>query len=341
MADAHKSILVTGCAGFIGSALTRRLLERGQRVIGLDNLNDYYDPSLKLARLALCQKHSNFAFHKIDVADSTAVQNLFESTRPDVVVHLAAQAGVRYSIQNPHAYVDSNLKGFLNILEGCRHNKTGHLIYASTSSVYGLNETQPLSVHHGTAHPVSFYSATKKANELMAHSYSAMYGIPTTGVRFFTVYGPWGRPDMALFLFTRNILEGKPIRVFNFGKHKRDFTYIDDLVDGLERMTLGPAAAPAREWDARHPDPSLSSAPYRIYNIGNGRSEQLMRYIEVIEECLGRKAEKIFEDKQAGDVDSTLADVTELSRDYGYQPSTPIEVGVRRFVEWFRDYYKL
>ena len=341
MADAPKSILVTGCAGFIGSALTRRLLDGGHRVTGLDNLNDYYEVSLKKARLALFEKNPAFAFHKMDVADTAAVQKLFESTKPDVVVHLAAQAGVRYSIQNPHAYVDSNLKGFLNILEGCRHNKAGHLIYASTSSVYGLNETQPLSVHHGTAHPVSFYSATKKANELMAHSYSSMYGIPTTGVRFFTVYGPWGRPDMALFLFTRNILEGKPIRVFNHGKHKRDFTYIDDIVDGLERMALGPAAAPSREWDATRPDPSISSAPFRIYNIGNSRSVELMRYIEVIEDCIGRKAEKIFEDKQAGDVDSTLADVTELARDYGYRPSTPVETGVRRFVNWFRDYYQL
>lgn len=334
-------IWVTGAAGFIGSALSHKLLEAGHSVVGIDNLNDYYDPGLKKARLERLKNYPRFQFFLRDVSHTREMEGLFSSLQPEKVVHLAAQAGVRYSLKNPGAYIESNVKGFLNILEGCRHQSVGHLIYASTSSVYGLNSQLPLSVHQGTDHPVSLYAATKKANEVMAHSYSHLFRLPTTGVRFFTVYGPWGRPDMALFLFTKNILEGTPIRVFNFGKHKRDFTYIDDLAEGLKRITLGGASEPDSQWNPTNPDPATSSAPYRIFNIGNNRSVELMRYIEVLEDCLGKKAAKQFEGPQQGDVEATWADVSELREQFGYQPSTPVEEGVRKFVEWYREYYRV
>ncbi len=335
---ANLKILVTGAAGFIGYHTTAKLLERGYSVLGLDNLNDYYDVSLKKARLALLQPHPSFRFEQIDLADREAMTRLFARERFARVVHLAAQAGVRYSLESPHTYVDSNVTGTLNVLEGCRYNGVEHLVFASTSSVYGANTRMPFSVHAIADHPVSLYAATKRANELMAHNYSWLFRIPATGLRFFTVYGPWGRPDMALFLFTRNILEGKPIDVFNHGHHKRDFTYVDDIAEGVVRASER-VAAPDPNWNSDDPDPSSSSAPFRLYNIGNNQPIQLMRYIEVIEECLGRKAQKNFLPMQPGDVPETYADIDDLVRDVGYRPATPIEVGVRRFVDWFCEYY--
>jgi UDP-glucuronate 4-epimerase len=331
-------LLVTGAAGFIGAATAQRLLAEGHEVVGLDNLNDYYDVKLKEARLARLSGHSAFRFVKLELADAAAVAALFARERFARVVHLAAQAGVRYSLENPAAYVASNVSGTLNVLEGCRHSGVEHLVYASTSSVYGANTNMPFSVHRGVDHPLSLYASTKRANELMAHNYSALFKLPTTGLRFFTVYGPWGRPDMALFLFTRNILEGKPIDVFNNGHHQRDFTYVDDIAEGVARACAR-IAQPDPGWDGRAPDPATSFAPFRLYNIGNNRPVQLMRYIEVIEEALGRKAVKNFLPLQPGDVPETCADIDDLVRDVGYRPATPVEVGVRRFVDWFCDYY--
>ncbi|MBS0418940.1 MAG: NAD-dependent epimerase [Proteobacteria bacterium] len=331
-------ILVTGAAGFIGFYTSRLLLTRGYQVVGLDNLNDYYDVSLKKARLAQLQEQPNFRFEHRDLVDREAMGALFARERFNRVVHLAAQAGVRYSLEVPHAYIDSNITGTLNVLEGCRHNGVEHLVYASTSSVYGANTKMPFSVHDIADHPVSLYAATKRANELMAHNYSTLFRIPTTGLRFFTVYGPWGRPDMALFMFTRNILEGKPIDVFNNGHHKRDFTFVEDIAEGVVRASER-IAQPDPGWNSDAPDPSSSSAPYRLYNIGNNEPVQLMRYIEVIEECVGRKAQKNFLPMQKGDVPATFADIDDLVRDVGYRPATPIEVGVRRFVDWFCSYY--
>ncbi len=331
-------VLVTGAAGFIGAALSERLLGRGDEVIGLDDLNDYYDVELKKARLARLERHSSFRFTKLDVADRAGMASLFGAERFARVVHLAAQAGVRYSIENPHAYVDSNLVGFINVLEGCRHNSVEHLVYASSSSVYGANTRLPFSVHDNVDHPVSLYAASKKANELMAHAYSHLYRLPSTGLRFFTVYGPWGRPDMALFVFTRNILAGEPIDVFNYGKHRRDFTYIDDIVEGVVRV-LDQVAEPNPEWSGDTPDSASSLAPYRLYNIGNNEAIDLERYIELLEACLGRKASKNLLPLQPGDVPDTFADVNALVEDLGYRPSTPVEVGIRRFVDWYREYY--
>jgi UDP-glucuronate 4-epimerase len=331
-------ILVTGAAGFIGSALSERLLARGDEVLGYDNLNAYYDPSLKEARLARLTPQKGFSFVRASLEDRPAMERAFADFEPQRVVNLAAQAGVRYSIENPHAYVESNLVGFINILEACRHGKVEHLVYASSSSVYGANRKLPFSVRDAVDHPVSLYAATKKANELMAHTYSHLYGLPTTGLRFFTVYGPWGRPDMALFLFTRRILAGEPIEVFNHGHHTRDFTYVDDIVEGVIR-TLDRVPAPDPAFDALNPTPASSSAPYRVYNIGNHQPVQLARYIEVIEAKLGRKAEKILLPLQPGDVPDTCADVEELRRDTGYSPSTTIEVGVGRFIDWYRSFY--
>jgi UDP-glucuronate 4-epimerase len=333
-------VLVTGAAGFIGSTTARRLLARGDEVIGLDNLNDYYDVNLKKARLAILQKEPNFRFEFLDLANREGMEKLFASSRFDRVVHLAAQAGVRYSIQNPHAYVDSNVVGTLNVLEGCRHNAVQHLVYASTSSVYGANTNMPFSVHQNVDHPLSLYAATKKANELMAHTYASLYRLPVTGLRFFTVYGPWGRPDMALFLFTKSILEGKPIDVFNYGKHRRDFTYVDDIVGGVV-AALDHIATPNADWNSDAPDPATSPAPYRLYNIGNAQPVDLMHYIAVLEERLGRKAEMNLLPLQAGDVPDTWADVEDLVRDVGYRPATPVEVGVARFVDWYLDYHQI
>jgi UDP-glucuronate 4-epimerase len=330
-------ILVTGAAGFIGARTTERLLEEGHEVVGLDNLNDYYDVSLKQARLERLG-HARFRFVKLDLGAERAVAALFASERFARVVHLAAQAGVRYSLDHPHAYVHSNIVGTLNVLEGCRHNGVEHLVYASTSSVYGANTNMPFSEHHGVDHPLSLYAASKRANELMAHNYSALFRLPTTGLRFFTVYGPWGRPDMALFMFTRNILEGRPIDVFNQGHHRRDFTYIDDIAAGVVRACAR-VAQPNPAWNSRAPDPASSSAPFRIYNIGNNQPVELMRYIEVIEECLQRKATMNFLPLQPGDVPETYADVTDLAAEVGYRPATPVEVGVRKFVDWFCQYY--
>jgi len=331
-------LLVTGAAGFIGSATAMRLLDRGDQVVGLDNLNDYYDVSLKQARLARLKGHGPFRFVHMDLADRQAMARLFAAEGFERVVHLGAQAGVRHSLNEPHAYIDSNIVGTLNVLEGCRHHGVGHLVYASSSSVYGASTKLPYSVHEPASHPVSLYAATKRANELMAHSYSSLFALPTTGLRFFTVYGPWGRPDMALFLFARAILEGKPIQVFNYGHHKRDFTYIDDIVEGVVRV-LDRVAQPDPNWDSSQPDPGSSRAPYRIYNIGGNRPIDLLRYIEVLEECLGRKVEKTMLPMQPGDVTDTFADVRELIEDVGYKPDTPIEVGVRNFVAWYREYY--
>jgi UDP-glucuronate 4-epimerase len=331
-------VLVTGAAGFIGSALGLRLLARGDEVLGVDNLNDYYDVTLKQARLDRLTPHPNFRFAKVSIEDRPALEKTFHDFRPQRVVNLAAQAGVRYSLENPYAYVEANLVGFINILEACRHGKVKHLVYASSSSVYGANRKLPFSVQDSVDHPVSLYAATKKANELMAHTYSHLYGLPTTGLRFFTVYGPWGRPDMALFLFTRKILAGEPIDVFNHGHHTRDFTYVDDIVEGVIR-TLDRVPGPDPDYDPLHPNAASSSAPYRVYNIGNSAPVQLSRYIEVLEECLDRKAQQNLLPLQPGDVPDTSADVTELARDTGYHPSTPIEQGVRKFVEWYRNYY--
>ena len=335
-----RKILVTGAAGFIGFHLGKRLLDRGDVVVGLDNLNDYYDVTLKQARLDQLSGRRNFSFVHLDLADRQGVADLFARQSFDVVVNLAAQAGVRYSLVNPHAYVDANLVGFMNILEGCRHHAVKHLVYASSSSVYGANTAMPFSVHDNVDHPVSLYAASKKANELMAHTYSHLYRLPTTGLRFFTVYGPWGRPDMALFLFTKAILAGKPIDVFNHGKMRRDFTYIDDIIEGVVRVVDRPAR-PNPEWSGDTPDPGTSAAPYRVYNIGNNSPVELMHLIEVLESALGHKAEKNFLPIQPGDVPATYADVDDLVRDAGFKPATPIESGVRNFVEWYRDYYRL
>ncbi len=331
-------ILVTGCAGFIGHNLSLQLLARGDEVIGVDNLNDYYDINLKQARLDQLTSHSNFTDVRLDIADRDGISQLFETHKPQRVVNLAAQAGVRYSIENPNSYIDSNLVGFTNILEGCRHNNVEHLVYASSSSVYGANKTMPFSVHDNVDHPLSLYAATKKANELMAHTYSHLYQIPTTGLRFFTVYGPWGRPDMALFKFAKAILEGKPIDVFNYGNHRRDFTYIDDIVEGVIR-TLDQVATPDFQWSGEQPDSASSLAPYRLYNIGCSQPVELLRYIEVLEDALGKKAEKNLLPMQPGDVPDTYADVEALTNDVNYKPTTSIEEGIHKFVEWYRDFY--
>ena len=333
-------ILVTGAAGFIGYHVARRLLERGDQVLGVDNLSDYYDVRLKEARLAQLESSPRFRFIKLEIADRSAVRNLFSAHPTRWVVHLAAQAGVRYSLVNPHAYADSNLVGFLNILEGCRQGQAGHLVFASSSSVYGGNTKMPFSEHDNVDHPLSLYGASKKANELMAHSYAHLYGLPCTGLRFFTVYGPWGRPDMALFLFTKAILEGKPIDVFNHGKMQRDFTYVDDIVEGVVRVLDRPPASDPN-WSGQAPDPATSSAPYRVYNIGNHKPVALMRVIELLEEALGKKAEKHLQPLQPGDVPATYADVDDLVKHVAFKPDTPIEVGIRRFVEWYRGYYKI
>lgn len=333
-------ILVTGAAGFIGFHLSTRLLARGDQVVGLDNLNDYYDVGLKQARLAQLEQLPGFSFIKLGLEAREQLHGLFESEKFDTVINLAAQAGVRYSLTNPYAYIDSNINGFINILEGCRHHGVKHLVYASSSSVYGANTAMPFSVHHNVDHPVSLYAATKKANELMAHTYSSLYGIPTTGLRFFTVYGPWGRPDMALFLFTKAILEGKTIDVFNHGKMKRDFTYIDDIVEGLIRVTdKVPVANP--DWSGDRPDPGTSYAPYRIYNIGNNSPVELMQFIETLERCIGKTARKNLLPLQAGDVPATYADVDDLIKDVGFRPATPIEDGIRNFVVWYRGFYQV
>ncbi|MDA0590045.1 MAG: NAD-dependent epimerase [Planctomycetota bacterium] len=330
--------LVTGAAGFIGFHLTQKLLARGDQVVGLDNVNDYYRVQLKRDRLSQLIGRDGFEFHELDIADRTAMPRFFKENSFDVVVNLAAQAGVRYSLTNPHAYVDANLTGFVNVLEGCRHSRVKHLVYASSSSVYGGNTTMPFSIHHNVDHPVSLYAATKKANELMAHTYSHLYGLPTTGLRFFTVYGPWGRPDMALFLFTEAILNGKPIDVFNEGKMQRDFTYVADIVEGIVRVSDNTAAANP-DWSSAEPDPATSKAPYRVYNIGNNQPVELMHMIETLEKCLGRKAEKNMMPMQPGDVPATFADVDDLVRDVGFKPATSIEDGIARFVEWYRDYH--
>ncbi len=331
-------ILVTGAAGFIGSKLTERLIARGDEVLGYDNLNDYYDPALKHARLARLTPLPGFSFVQASLEDREALEAAFDRFKPQRVVNLAAQAGVRYSLENPRAYIDSNIVGFLNILEACRHRGIEHLVYASSSSVYGANRKLPFAVEDSVDHPVSLYATSKKANELMAHTYSHLFGLPTTGLRFFTVYGPWGRPDMALFLFTKKILAGEPIDVFNHGKHTRDFTYIDDIVEGVIR-TLDRVPGPDPTYDPLHPSPATSSAPYRVYNIGNNSPVELLRYIEVLEDCIGRKAEKRLLPLQPGDVPDTYADVSALTRDTGYQPATPVDVGVRNFVEWYRGFY--
>jgi len=331
-------VLITGSAGFIGSTLALRLLDRGDEVVGIDNLNDYYDVELKKARLARVARYPGFTDLRIDLEDRAAMETAFATHRPQRVVNLAAQAGVRYSIENPMAYVDTNLLGFGNVLEGCRHNGVEHLVYASSSSVYGANTNMPFSVHDNVDHPLSLYAASKKANELMAHTYSHLYGIPATGLRFFTVYGPWGRPDMALFKFTRAILAGEPIDVFNFGHHRRDFTYIDDIVEGVIRV-LDRVAEPNPLWTGDNPDSASSKAPYRLYNIGNNDPVELLYYIEVLEQCLGKKAQMNLLPLQPGDVPDTYADVEDLIRDTGYKPDTPVSVGVARFVDWYRGYY--
>ena len=332
-------VLVTGAAGFIGSHLSERLLARGDEVLGYDNLNAYYDPTLKEARLARLTPKDGFSFVRASLEDRAALEAAFDDFKPQRVVNLAAQAGVRYSLENPHAYIDSNIVGFLNILEACRHRGIEHLVYASSSSVYGANRKLPFAVEDSVDHPVSLYAASKKANELMAHTYSHLFNLPTTGLRFFTVYGPWGRPDMALFLFTKKILAGEPIDVFNHGHHTRDFTYIDDIVEGVIR-TLDRVPGSDPNYDPLAPTPASSLAPYRVYNIGNHQPVELLRYIEVLEECLGRKAEKRLLPLQPGDVPDTYADVEALSRDTGYSPSTPIETGVRRFADWYRAFYQ-
>ncbi len=335
----YNNVLVTGAAGFIGFHLARRLLEKGLKVVGIDNLNAYYEVQLKEARLERLTPFDNFSFIKADIADRTRIEKVFQENEFDVVVNLAAQAGVRYSITNPHAYIDANLVGFGNILEGCRHHGVKHLVFASSSSVYGANTKMPFSVHHNVDHPVSLYAATKKANELMAHSYSHLYGLCCTGLRFFTVYGPWGRPDMALFLFTRAILDGKPIKVFNHGKMQRDFTYIDDIVEGVYRV-MGSLPAPDASWRGDQPDPGTSYVNYRVFNIGNNQPVNLLDFIETLENILGKKAEKDLQDLQPGDVVATYADIDDLKQQVGFAPTTPIEEGVRRFVDWYREYYK-
>ncbi|MHB8769457.1 MAG: NAD-dependent epimerase [Syntrophales bacterium] len=334
-----RRILVTGAAGFIGYHLSERLLAGGDSVVGLDNLNPYYDVTLKEARLARLSGNAHFRFVRMDLADRPAMEALFAKERPEIVVNLAAQAGVRYSLTNPHAYVESNIVGFLNVLEGCRHQGVKHLLFASSSSVYGANTRMPFSVHDNVDHPLSLYAATKKANELMAHTYAALYGLPCTGLRFFTVYGPWGRPDMALFLFTRAILTGKPIDVFNEGRMQRDFTYIDDITEGLVRV-MERIPAPAPGWRGDRPDPSASFAPYRLYNIGNNQPVNLMDFISTLEGHLGRTAQKNFLPLQAGDVPATFADANDLMADVGFKPATPISEGIGRFVAWYREYYR-
>ncbi|NER46567.1 MAG: NAD-dependent epimerase [Symploca sp. SIO1A3] len=331
-------ILVTGAAGFIGFYLSQRLLSRGDEVVGLDNLNNYYDVSLKQARLAQLEAQANFTFYQLDLGDTEGVKRLFAEHQFDTVVNLAAQAGVRYSLENPHAYVNSNLAGFLNILEGCRHSQVKHLVFASSSSVYGANTKIPFSVHDNVDHPISLYAASKKANELMAHTYSHLYQIPITGLRFFSVYGPWGRPDMAMFIFTKAILEGKPINIFNHGKMRRDFTYIDDIVEGVVRV-IDKIPQPNPHWSGENPDPGTSNAPYKLYNIGNNQPVELMYFIQVLEDCLGKKAEKNMLPMQPGDVRVNYADVDDLVRDVGFKPNTPIEIGIKKFVNWYRSYY--
>jgi len=333
-------VLITGTAGFIGSNLALKLLARGDEVIGIDNVNDYYDVNLKLARLERVKAHKGFTEVRGDLEDRDVVAAAFKNHKPQRVVNLAAQAGVRYSLENPYAYLDANILGFMNILENCRHHQVEHLVYASSSSVYGNHTNMPFSIHEPVDHPVSLYAATKKSNELMAHTYSHLFNIPTTGLRFFTVYGPWGRPDMALFLFTNNILQGKPIDVFNYGKHKRDFTFVEDIVEGVTR-TLDKVATPNPDWDSNNPDPATSSAPFRVYNIGNNQPVDLEHYIHVLEECLGKKAEKNLLPLQAGDVPDTYADVSDLINDVDYKPNTSVEDGVAKFVEWYREYYKI
>lgn len=336
-------ILVTGAAGFIGYHVTLQLLARGDEVVGLDNMNNYYDVSLKESRLNNIKNSKNanaFTFLQADISDRIAIEEIFKKQKFNKVINLAAQAGVRYSLENPHAYIESNIIGFTNVLEGCRHNNVEHLVYASSSSVYGANESMPFSVHDNVDHPLSLYAATKKANELMAHTYSNLYELPTTGLRFFTVYGPWGRPDMALFLFTRAILDGKPIDVFNYGKHRRDFTFIDDIVEGVIR-TMDHTAEVNESWQASNPDPATSKAPYRLYNIGSNNPIELMRYIEILEENLGKVAKKNLLPLQPGDVPATFADVDALIADVGYKPATPVEEGIEKFVNWYKDYYKV
>jgi len=333
-------ILVTGAAGFIGSALVLRLLERGDVVVGIDNHNDYYDPALKEARLARHAAHPAYTHLRLDLADREGIRACFATHKPDRVVNLAAQAGVRYSIDNPFAYMDSNITGFLHVLEGCRHNNVEHLVYASSSSVYGANATLPFSVHDNVDHPLSLYAASKKANELMAHSYSHLYGLPTTGLRFFTVYGPWGRPDMALFKFTQAILAGESLQVFNYGKHRRDFTYIDDIVEGIIRVLDRPAT-PNPDWRGEEPDPGSSRAPWRVYNIGNHRPVELLDYIAALEKALEKPAKMELLPMQAGDVPDTCADVEDLAREFDFRPNTSIETGIARFVAWYRDYFKV
>jgi UDP-glucuronate 4-epimerase len=334
----YQKVLVTGAAGFIGFHLAKRLLADGHQVVGVDNLNPYYDVSLKEARLEDLKKEANFTFFQIDLCDRRQLEDLFAQQGFEVVMNLAAQAGVRYSLENPYAYVDSNLVGFMNLLECCRHQGVKHLVFASSSSVYGANTRMPFSVHHNVDHPVSLYAATKKANELMAHTYSHLYRLPCTGLRFFTVYGPWGRPDMALFLFTKAILEDKPIKVFNHGKMQRDFTYIDDIIEGVVRV-MGRLPEVNPKWSGDAPDPGTSSAPYKVYNIGNNNPVELIKFIEVIEDVLGKKAQKELMDIQPGDVAATYADVDDLMEDVGFKPATPIQVGIKRFVEWFKDFY--
>jgi UDP-glucuronate 4-epimerase len=333
-----KKILVTGAAGFIGFHLSKRLLARGDEVVGLDNLNDYYDVILKKARLAQLEDYQNFRFIQLDIANREDIAELFTQAKFNDVVNLAAQAGIRYSIQNPYTYVDSNLVGFVNLLEGCRHHNIEHFVFASSSSVYGLNTKMPFSVHHNVDHPISLYAATKKANELMAHTYAHLYGLPTTGLRFFTVYGPWGRPDMAYFKFTKAIIENKPIDVYNYGKMRRDFTYIDDIIEGVVRV-LDKIPAPNPTWSGDSPDPSSSPAPYRLYNIGNNNPVELMHYIEVLEKTLGKEAEKNMLPIQAGDVSATYADIEDLEKEVGFKPKTTIEEGIEHFIEWYKHYY--
>lgn len=333
-------ILVTGAAGFIGFHLSKKLADSGWDVIGLDNINDYYDVKLKLDRLENLKPYSNFKLFKLELAERETIRDFFKNEKFDFVVHLAAQAGVRYSLQNPYAYIDSNISGFLNLLEGCRHNPVKHLIYASSSSVYGANTKMPFSVHDNVDHPVSLYAATKKANELMAHTYSNLYKIPTTGLRFFTVYGPWGRPDMALFIFTNKIVQGKPIDVYNNGKMRRDFTYINDIVDGIVKL-IPIIPEPNPVWNGANPDSATSFAPYKLFNIGNNQPVELLRFIQIIEEKLGRKAIKNLMPMQPGDVPETYADVDDLIKAAGFKPNTPIEEGIERFVEWFKNYYKV
>ncbi len=333
-------ILVTGAAGFIGSTLSLKLLERGDEIVGLDNMNDYYDVTLKQARLDRLLPYDNFKFVKLDVADQQGMKDMFAEEKFDRVVHLAAQAGVRYSLENPQAYIDANIVGFTNVLEGCRHNKVANLVYASSSSVYGANTSMPFSIHDNIDHPVSLYAASKKANELMAHTYSHLFGLPTTGLRFFTVYGPWGRPDMSLFMFTKNIIEGKPIDVFNYGDHQRDFTYVDDIVEGVTRC-VDKIAQPNPDWTGDKPDPATSKAPYRIYNIGNNDPVHLMTFIETLENALGKKAEKNMLPLQAGDVPATYANVEDLVKDMGYKPETKLETGIQNFVNWYKEFYKV